>query len=166
MLVSNLYRIGWFVGLVLIQVLVLNNIHLFGVATPLLYIYLLLKFESGTSRNGMMLWAFLLGFVVDVFSDTMGMNIIASVMLAFCQPTFLMLFVPRDMVDNIVPSAKSMGFLPFFKYVTICVLVHHTTLFMVEFFSFAHLGLLLLRIITSSLLTIACIMAIEGVKKE
>ena len=34
-------RIAWFVGLVLVQVLLLNNICLFGLATPFVYIYFL-----------------------------------------------------------------------------------------------------------------------------
>ena len=35
-----------------------------------------------------------------------------------------------------------------------------------EFFSFAHIGTLLLRIAASTLLTVTCIMAVEGIRKK
>ena len=60
MIITYIHRIGWFIGLVLLQVLILNNVHIAGYATPFLYIYFILKFNSGTSRNELMLWAFLI----------------------------------------------------------------------------------------------------------
>jgi rod shape-determining protein MreD len=166
MLVNNLYKVGWFVGLTLLQVLILNNVHIGGVATPFLYIYMLLKFDTETSRNTLLLWAFFLGLAVDIFSDTLGVNVVASVTMAFFLPFFLRLFVPRDSLDNLTPSIKSLGIFPFLRYALLCVLVHHTTLFLVEFFSFAHLGLLLLRILFSTLLTLACVLSIEGLRRR
>ena len=38
-----LQRIKWFVILLLVQVLVLNHVHIYQYATPLLYIYFILK---------------------------------------------------------------------------------------------------------------------------
>ena len=91
----------------------------------ILYIYLILKFESDTPRNALMLWAFFLGLAVDVFSDTPGMNAAATVLLAFLRPTFLRLFVPRDTLDTLVPAIRTMGILPFLKYLVVSVLIHH-----------------------------------------
>lgn len=166
MLINYLHKIGWFIGLVLLQVLILNNVHIAGYATPFLYIYLILKFESDTPRNALMLWAFFLGLAVDVFSDTPGMNAAATVLLAFLRPTFLRLFVPRDTLDTLVPAIRTMGILPFLKYLVVSVLIHHGLLFTLEFFSFAHIGTLLLRIAASTLLTVTCIMAVEGIRKK
>ena len=166
MLINYLHKIGWFIGLVLLQVLILNNVHIAGYATPFLYIYLILKFESDTPRNALMLWAFFLGLAVDVFSDTPGMNAAATVLLAFLRPTFLRLFVPRDTLDTLVPAIRTMGILPFLKYLVVSVLIHHGFLLTLEFFSFAHIGTLLLRIAASTLLTVTCIMAVEGIRKK
>lgn len=166
LVLNYLHKIGWFIGLVLLQVLILNNVHIAGYATPFLYIYLILKFESETPRNTLMLWAFFLGLTVDIFSDTPGMNAAASVALAFLRPTFLRLFVPRDTLGDIVPSIKTMGFASFLKYLVVSVFIQHTILLTIEFFSFAHIGTLLLRIITSMLLTITCILAVEGLRKK
>lgn len=150
----------------LLQVLILNNMHIVGYATPFLYVYLILKFESETSRNALMLWAFFLGLAIDVFSDTPGMNAAATVFLAFLRPVLLRLFTPRDAVESFVPAVRAMGISPFLKYLSFSVLVHHAVLLSIEFFSFAHLGTLLLRILSSSVLTVACVMAVEGIRKK
>lgn len=152
--------------MVLLQVLILNNVHIAGYATPFLYIYLILKFESDVPRNVLMLWAFFLGLTVDIFSDTPGMNASATVLLAFLRPTFLRLFVPRDTLDALVPAVRTMGVSPFLKYLIVSVFVHHGMLLTIEFFSFAHIGTLLVRIVASTLLTVSCIMAIEGIRKK
>lgn len=152
--------------MVLLQALILNNVHVAGYATPFLYVYLILKFESDVSRNALMLWAFFLGLTVDVFSDTPGMNAAASVLLAFVRPVILRLFMPRDAVDSIVPTVRAMGFSSFLKYMVACVLIHHALLLIIEFFSFAHIGILLLKIVASTVLTVLCIMALEGIRKK
>ena len=155
MMTSYIHRMGWFVGLVLLQVLILNNVHIAGYATPFLYVYFILKFASGTSRNELMLWAFFLGLTVDIFSDTPGMNAAATVFLAFVRPTFLRLFTPRD----------TMGISSFLKFAVTSVFVHHLVLLGIEFFSFSNIPLLLLRVVACTLLTVTCIMAIEGIRR-
>ena len=111
MIITYIHRIGWFIGLVLLQVLILNNVHIAGYATPFLYIYFILKFDSGTSRNELMLWAFFFGLTIDVFADTPGMNAAATVLLAFLRPSLLRLFTPRDNLDSFIPSFKTIGIL-------------------------------------------------------
>lgn len=165
MIISYLNKVGWFIGLVLLQVLILNNVHILGFATPFLYVYLILKFDSGTSRNELMLWGFCLGLSIDIFSNTPGMNAAATVMLAFVRPLLLTLFTPRDNPDSLVPSFKSMGVSSFLKYLIVCVFVHHFVLLTLEFFSFTSIPLLLLRVVSSTILTVTCIMAVEGVRK-
>lgn len=164
--INHLHRIAWFIGLVLLQALILNNVQVGGYATPFLYIYLLLKFESDVSRNILMLWAFALGLAIDIFSDTLGMNTAAAVLLAFVRPKLLQLFVQRDDTESIVPSVKSMGVAPFIKYVAVAVLLHHAALLSIEQFSTAHLEILLLRVVASSILTVACVTAIDCIGKK
>ena len=164
MIITYIHRIGWFIGLVLLQVLILNNVHIAGYATPFLYIYFILKFNSGTSRNELMLWAFF-GLTIDVFSDTPGMNAAATVLLAFLRPSLLRLFTPRDNQDNLVPSFKSMGITPFLKYTTASVFIHSLALLSIEFFSFSGIWLLLLRVALCTVLTVTCIVAVEGIRR-
>ena len=165
MIINYLHKIGWFIALVLLQVLILNNVHIAGYATPFLYIYLILKFESDVPRNALMLWAFFLGLAVDVFSDTPGMNAAATVLLAFLRPSLLRLFTPRDNLDSFIPSFKTIGITPFLKYTTASVFVHSLALLSIEFFSFSSIWLLLLRVLLCTILTVTCIVAVEGIRK-
>ena len=186
MIQDYIHRIGWFVGLLLVQVLILNNVHMEGFATPFVYIYLMIKFASDTGRKEQMLWAFALGLSVDMFADTPGMNASASVLLAFVRPFFLRLFMPRDMSDkllafvrpfflrlfmprdmsdNFIPGFRTMGAGSFIKYVAVCTLLHHTALYAIEYFSAAHAGMAVLHMAASSVLTMACITAIEGIRR-
>lgn len=165
MIQDYIHRIGWFAGLLLAQVFILNNIHIAGFATPFAYIYLVLKFPSDTGRKEQMLWAFALGLAVDLFADTPGMNAAASVLLAFACPTLLRLFVPRDMSDSFIPGFRTMGPGPFIKYVSAGTLLHHAMLYAIEYFSVAHLGMAALHILASSILTVAFIAAIEGIRR-
>ena len=139
--------------------------HIAGYATHFLYIYFILKFNSGTSRNELMLWAFFFGLTIDVFSDTPGMNAAATVLLAFLRPSLLRLFTPRDNQDNLVPSFKSMGITPFLKYTTASVFIHSLALLSIEFFSFSGIWLLLLRVALCTVLTVTCIVAVEGIRR-
>lgn len=165
MVLTYIKRIEWFIGLVPLQVLVLNNVHVAGYATPFLYIFFILKLNTGVSRNELMLWGFFLGLVIDIFSNTPGMNAAATVLLAFARPTILRLFSSRETFEDIEPSFKTLGISPFIKYVVAGVLVHHIVLLLIESFSFFNFPILLLKILTSALLTILCILAIEGIRK-
>ena len=160
-----LNKIGWAIGLVLLQVLILNNIHIGELATPFLYIYFVLKLSSDTPRNQQMLWAFAIGLTIDIFDNTVGINAEAFVLMAFVRPTFLRLFTPRDTYDSFIPGKKVMGSASFFRYIFACVLIHHTALLAIESFSFISLGMLGLRIVLSTALTIICIVAIEWFRK-
>ncbi len=165
MIINLLQQIYWFIGLILLQVLILNKIHILGIMTPFLYIYFLLRLPTGISRNLLLLTAFLLGICIDIFSNTPGMNAAACVGLAFIRPFFLRLFTPRDLLDSIVPSFKSMGVGSFVKYTIVCVFSFLAILLTIEFFSFTTWGTLLLRIVSCTALTVICILAIESVRR-
>ena len=164
MIISYIHKIFWFTGLVLLQVLILNNVHIAGYATPFLYVYFILRLESNTSRNEAMMWGFALGLCIDIFSNTPGMNAAATVMLAFVRPIFLRLFTPRDN-QEITPSLKNLGFSSYVKYLLVAVFTHHLMLYIIAFFSFSDIHTLLIRIVSSTVLTVACILAVDGIRK-
>ena len=151
--------------LVLIQILVLNNVHLFGYATPFLYIYLILMMNIDVSRSALLLWAFALGLCIDIFTNTLGMNAMATVFLAFVRPYIVNAYLPRDAFESLEPSFHTLGVANYIKYITLCVLIHHTLLLMVEYFTFVGIVQTLLRIVFSSLLTIVLILAICKMKE-
>lgn len=165
MLITFLRRLGWFVLLVLVQALILNNISFFGYATPFLYVYLILAFDANMSRYSLLLWGFALGLAVDIFSNTPGMNAAATTLLAFMRPSLLRLFTPRDSAEDFSPGILSMGTSPFIRYLTFCLLFHQTALVLLLTFSLVQPHVIVLRIVSSVLLTGLCILGIEQIRK-
>lgn len=161
---KTLTRVAWFIALVLVQVLILNHIFLFNLAIPFLYIYLILVLDRDVDRIPLMLIAFALGLVIDIFCNSPGVNAGASVLLAFSRTSLLGLFAPRDEFENYEPGIYTIGIWPFMRYAFVATLIHHTALFMLESFSLMQLGLLSLRILCSTLLTVMLIMAIEFIR--
>lgn len=56
--------------LVTAQVLICNHIMLFNVATPFIFIYLIVSLPMDLKTDWLLTWAFAAGLLVDLFSDT------------------------------------------------------------------------------------------------
>ena len=86
-------KLGWSIVLILLQVFVLNHVHLFGIATPLLYIYFIVQFRRNYPQWGMMLWAFVMGLFIDMFSNTPGVSSFSLTALGLANIYGLSLFL-------------------------------------------------------------------------
>ena len=96
MAIDTLRRLTLLCVLCLAQALVLNHIQLFGCATPLLYVYLVLAFPLGYPKWALLLWSFAMGMAVDMFSNTPGCAAASLTLVGAAQPYFFALFVPAD----------------------------------------------------------------------
>lgn len=162
MAVHWIRQIMLFFILVFLQVLIFNRIDIFGFATPLFYIYFILKLPVNLNRNIVLLLSFLIGFVIDLFSYTYGLNALACTLTGFIRHYAFLLFLPRELSEFNEPSIKNFGLNSFFKYVIFLVLIHHIVLFTTEALSLFDLKALLLRIAGSAILTVLLIFAAEG----
>ena len=94
-MINNLLRgFIYFVVFVLIQVLVLNNIHFLRIATPFLYLYFIIKMPVGSSRTQVVFFSFIAGVVIDTFSNTPGMHAAACSWGKICRKVFTRLIRP------------------------------------------------------------------------
>ena len=99
-----------FVILTFVQVLVCNNISIFNIATPFIFIYFLVRLPITISTNWMLTLSFLSGLIVDIFSDAQGMNALACTLLAVARNPIIRLYVPRhDEITDTVPSIKALA---------------------------------------------------------
>lgn len=161
-----LKKIGWFIGLILLQVLILNNIHINGYATPFFYIYFILKYNSGVNKNVLMLWAFVLGFIIDVFSNTPGVNAASVTFLAFIRNPILKSFTSRDDNEDFDPSILTMRFWSFLKYIFLCTLIFCIALLSINTFSFFNPLILLYKILSDTAITLICILCVEASRRR
>ena len=150
----------------LIQVLVLNNIHFLRVATPFLYLYFIIKMPVGSERTHVVFFSFLAGLVVDIFSNTPGMHAAACTLAGFCRSPLIHVFMGKDLPEGIFPSYHTFGFGPFLRYVLTFVLIQHATLFLIESFTLFDPIFLVIRIVSSVVLTTALICTVEAFNIE
>ncbi len=159
-------HIALFCVLVLLQVLVLNHIHIAGVATPLLFVYFIEIFRRNYPRQGLICWGFALGLMVDTFQNTPGAAAASLTLLAFVQPELLDLFLTREQADDMSPSKANLGKLPFFYYTTLCTSLFCFLFFLLESFSFFNWLTWLERSVGSIALTEMLIMAVDTLRKK
>ena len=159
-------RIVGFVVLCLVQALVLNHIHIFGFATPLLYVYMVLQFRRNYPKRGILLWCFLLGMVIDTFSNTPGVSSASLLVVAAIQPYFLELFLQRDSAEDFRPSAKSLGIAKYIFYLFVLLVLYSTVFFTLESFNFFNWQQWLKCIFGSTVITISLILTIETARKK
>ena len=163
-------RFFLFILLILLQIILFDKIHLFGYATPLLYIYFIIKLPGHINRSLELFLSAILGLCVDWFDSTLGMNMLACVLIGFFRSFFLEWMAPRDLFEKYTPSFHSLGMWSFLRYAFIMTLFHHIILFTSESLSFFDPLALFFRITGSVILTIILIFACEsfnfGVSKK
>ena len=158
---SNVYlkNILRFFLLILLQQLVFDNINFRGYINPYVYVLFILLLPFETPSWLILVSSFLVGFGVDLFSNTMGMHTAACVFIGFCRPGVLR-FVSstRDYEPGIEPGIRDLGATWFLKYSIILVLLHHFVFFYLEVFSFHEFFYTFWRVIFSTMFTLIFIM--------
>ena len=154
-----------FAILLLLQVLVFNHIHLFGCATPLLYIYVMLLFRRNFPKWGIVVCGFLAGLSIDIFSNTPGLAAASMTFIGLIQPYVLMLFLPRDSSDDLRPSMRTLGIGSFLNYAFILVLLYCIIFFTLEAFNFFNWIQWIKCVAGSAAITLILLLAIENLRK-
>lgn len=162
--INILKRISFMLVMCLMQALVLNHIHIFGCATPLLYVYLVLLFPRDMAKWAVLVWAFVMGVIIDIFSNTPGVASASLTAIAVIQPYFFSLFIQHDAPEDVKPSLRYLGFGKFAFYVFVLVLVYCLLFFTLETFHFFNLIYWVECIIGSTLITTVLILTLESIK--
>lgn len=166
MLVTQIIRLLWMLFLTALQVLVFNHVHLFGYATPMVYVAFLLFFPLNVSRIGLLLWAFVMGLVVDVGSGTPGMGAAAMTLVGMLYQPLLRVMSPRDSSDDLVPTYSSMGVAAHIRFVILLVMIHHAVFYLLENFSFHHPVQLLIAFVASTTFSLVLILILDTLRRK
>ncbi|WP_448520476.1 Rod shape-determining protein MreD [Rhodoflexus sp.] len=143
---------------VLLQVAFFKDVVLFDQALCFIYLVPLLLLPFDTKPWQLMLQAFLLGFLVDVFYTTGGLHTAACTLIAFLRPYLLNLIVPSGGYDTSAqPLLSVMGTRWFLTYSSLMVAIHHLALFLIEAFRLSAITHVLLTTLFSSIFTVVVI---------
>ncbi len=143
-----------FFFLVLLQVLVLNHVHLFSLYNPFFYLLFIVLLPFETNKLLVLLLGFVLGLSIDIFSNTLGLHTTATVFVAFIRPLILNLLAPREGYEpGSFPRVHYYGWTWFLRYSFILTLVHALIIYTLEFFNVQELGQILKHSLISTLFT-------------
>ncbi len=146
-----------FISLVLIQVLIFNQVQFSGFFNPYIYVLFIILLPLSTPRYAILILAFLLGFVIDIFSNSLGVHSAATVFVAYVRPLVIRLISNREDDKSDYPGLNQNKLSWFISYVFTIVFLHHALLFYLEVYTFVNFFNTLYRVILSSLFSIIVI---------
>lgn len=150
-----------FIVLVVAQAVVFNHMVLFGVAVPLVFLYIIISLPVTVGTNAGMAIGFATGLAVDIFCDTPGLNALCCTVLAFVRKPVFHLYVSYD--DDLAghsPSSVSMGHFIFMKYLLTMVAIYCLMVFGIEAMQIFTVRALI-RIVASTAYTFILLYAID-----
>ena len=153
--IINIFR---FVLLVLTQVLIFNNLNFLGFINPMVYVIFFYWYPIKVNRAVFMLTAFLLGLTIDIFSDTLALNALASTTVAYLRPP-VMRFCFGVNYDFQNFSFKNTTKIQRITFMALVVPIHHLIYFFFEILSIAHILLILKNVFVTGVVTLVlCIL--------
>ncbi|RYC51932.1 rod shape-determining protein MreD [Flagellimonas olearia] len=142
-----------FVLLILAQVLIFNAMNFMDSINPLVYVIFFYWYPIKGNRTLFMLISFLLGLIIDIFSDTMALNAIASLTVAYARPVIMRFcFGVNYEFQNF--SFKNTTKVQRITFMALLILIHQLVFFSLEILSFAHILLILKKVFATGLVTL------------
>ncbi len=151
--------------LLVVQVVVLNRIHLFGCATPMLLVYAVVLFPLTIPRGASLLMGFFMGLVSDIFTNTPGVATITLTFISFIQPNLLRAVLPQEAAENTEPTLQNLGWKKYLLYSGTLTTIYCLLLVLLENFAFSRLLWMGECVLGSVLLTYLLIVVIENIRK-
>jgi rod shape-determining protein MreD len=153
-----------FVLFLLIQIIILNEVPpLHQFITPYLYFLFILWLPFGTSRLSLTVIGFLLGYSLDVFSNTPGLHAAACTLIGYVRPSILNLLLAQEASEELTkePSVGTMGWGPYFIYILLLTFIHHFYLVLLEWLQFGNFGYFIGKVFATTLMSVLLIFVVE-----
>lgn len=152
-----------FILAIAMQVLIFNNIVLFNVALPIVFIYFIIRLPIQLSTNWVLTISFILGLIIDIFSNTLGIHTLSCTILAMIRRPIFTLYNPREKESaNVAPSIATLGLFVYIKYLITITLAYCVLVFCIEYLSLEHLKIMLLKISSSAILSFTLMLGIDS----
>ena len=145
-----------FTILILAQIIVLDNINLFGFLNPILYILFIITYKFDQNQTLFIFFCFLLGFIVDLLTQSSGANTISCLILGYLRPLIINYCfkinsnMPKAYIND--PNISNRLF-----YILSMVLIHHLIYFSTVYFDINYLILIVKYTFLTSIFSIILI---------
>ncbi len=153
---SGIFIILYFILYLLAQVMLFKQLVLFNTAFCFLYVAFILLLPIETNPLVLMGVAFLLGFSIDIFYDSLGLHALSLVLVAYLRNYLLATITPQGGYDaGEGPTLAVNGLQWFLVYSLPLVFVHHFVLFFTEAGGFGVFWFTMQKVITSLVFTMS-----------
>jgi rod shape-determining protein MreD len=150
-------QFGRYIIVMLLQILLFDQLQLWGACHPYVYIVCLLMMPITLPHSADMIIGAAAGLVMDIFCNSMGVHMASCILLMFVRPYLLGAVVnDKDRLNEQI-SLRSIGMEAFIKYAVILILLHHLTVFSLAAWSWSHIGFVLMETVISSIVTVLII---------
>ena len=141
---------------VILQLPVLYRLVLFDKAFAFFYVAYLLLLPHKMSPTRTMTIGFVVGLLIDSFSNTPGIHAMACVILSFARTPWLAIVKGKqDEVFSL--NVYTLGFRGFLVFCLPLILLHHFLIFFLENGGFNPFGLIFIRVIYSTVFSFSLI---------
>lgn len=150
---------------ILLQVTIFNRLQINGWGYPMVYILLLLNIPPQNPRWIEMLVGTLVGLIIDICNNSLGVHMAACVALAYLRPIIL-----KKMVQDVERikgeiCSRSVGGIEYLKCIVLLTILHHLMVFGLEAWSIQNWLLIVLQTLCSSFLTILLLLGYDLIRR-
>lgn len=147
-----------FAGLILLQIIVLNNINFLGYINPFLYILFIFVYPIKKIDSTLLFLSFFLGLIIDFFANTGGVNAAATLFIAFIRIPVLKSVIGKREIDYNSLTLKRLPFYKTISYISILTVIHHFIVFSLEYFKWENFYLIFTKTFLTSIFTIILVL--------
>jgi hypothetical protein len=159
---SGILQFVTFFVYLLLQVLLLKNLVLFNTAFCFLYVAFVLLLPIEIKTMTLMFFGFTLGFMIDIFYDSLGLHASTMVLIAYLRNFWLNAITPQGGYDaGTGPTLSANGAQWFIVYALPLIFLHHAVLFFMEAGGFSVFWHTMLKVICSLLFTMTVVIFIQ-----
>lgn len=151
LVVLNIVR---FIGIFLLQIVVINNITVAGMFTPFLFVLFILMLPTNINKLLLLLVSFMMGLLIDITSNMLGFNAFCCTFVAYLRILFANRMLTHD--EPIVissPSIRSVVPQQFIAYVMMLLFIYGILYFSLVYMDFRAFGKIVLSAALCALIT-------------
>jgi len=158
-MIDKLKYIFYFIVLLLVQTLILDQICVSVYVNAFVYILFIMMLPIATNKYLVLLLGMAMGLCVDLFGSTLGLHASAGLLVAFVRSFALDIYSPHDGYEaNKQLNVYNYGYYWFLRYSITIIIIHHLWIFFLERLSFANILFTLAKVGVSSMTSLVVIL--------
>ncbi len=146
--------------LIFLQVLIFDRINLFGFMNPSIYIIVLIIHRYDLDQFNYIVVGFLLGFIMDILSQSAGSHSLSCVTISFIRPLINKFSLGPNYEDFSSPFSDGILISNKVLYCFLITIIHQIILNAYSYFNWTHTFVILKLTIANSIFTFIVIVSV------